>query len=227
LGAEGEKACGWRRKIKLIPSPAKPAATLRDSDQCGAGAHYKLQIDEGRYVSDPASRFSPEGPHRTLMRSRSILVQMDRCELGGVKLASQIIYEMHIGTFTPAGTWRCRSTKLSSSRKRNHVAGNDADCRFSGPLVGVTTVSTFSRQRGSMEHPMICGRLSIVAHSLELGVILDVVYNHFGPDGNYLGAYSDDYLRRDQENEWGDAINFDVRTADRRRVFHYQRALLD
>ncbi|PYL63858.1 MAG: malto-oligosyltrehalose trehalohydrolase, partial [Verrucomicrobia bacterium] len=47
------------------------------------------------------------------------------------------------------------------------------------------------------------------AHSLGLGVILDVVYNHFGPDGNYLGAFSDDYLTRENENEWGDAVNFD------------------
>jgi maltooligosyltrehalose trehalohydrolase len=47
------------------------------------------------------------------------------------------------------------------------------------------------------------------AHSLGLGVILDVVYNHFGPDGNYLGAFSDDYLIRGNENEWGDAVNFD------------------
>jgi maltooligosyltrehalose trehalohydrolase len=47
------------------------------------------------------------------------------------------------------------------------------------------------------------------AHSLRLGVILDVVYNHFGPDGNYLGIFSDDYLIRENENEWGDTVNFD------------------
>ena len=53
------------------------------------------------------------------------------------------------------------------------------------------------------------------AHSLGLGVILDVVYNHFGPDGNYLGAFSDDYLDRGNENEWGDAVNFDGTNSSR------------
>jgi maltooligosyltrehalose trehalohydrolase len=57
------------------------------------------------------------------------------------------------------------------------------------------------------------------AHSLGLGVILDVVYNHFGPDGNYLGAFSDDYLIRGNENEWGDAINFDDRNSGPVREF--------
>src|SRR5437762_11357208 len=47
------------------------------------------------------------------------------------------------------------------------------------------------------------------AHALGLGVILDVVYNHFGPDGNYLGSFSNDYVVQERENEWGDAINFD------------------
>ena len=57
------------------------------------------------------------------------------------------------------------------------------------------------------------------AHSLGLGVILDVVYNHFGPDGNYLGAFSDDYLTRGNENEWGDAVNFDGTNSEPVREF--------
>jgi maltooligosyltrehalose trehalohydrolase len=61
-------------------------------------------------------------------------------------------------------------------------------------------------------------------HALGLGVILDVVYNHFGPDGNYLGAFSDDYLRRDQENEWGDAINFDRKNCGPVREFFITNA---
>ena len=66
------------------------------------------------------------------------------------------------------------------------------------------------------------------AHALGLGVILDVVYNHFGPDGNYLGAFSDDYLRRDQENEWGDSINFDGKNCGPVREFFITNgALLD
>ena len=66
------------------------------------------------------------------------------------------------------------------------------------------------------------------AHSLGLGVILDVVYNHFGPDGNYLGVFSDDYLLRGKGHEWGDMINFDgteFRTSS--RIFHHKRPLLD
>ena len=70
-----------------------------------------------------------------------------------------------------------------------------------------------------MELRTICGSFIDRAHSLGLGVILDVVYNHFGPDGNYLGAFSDDYLTRGNENEWGDAVNFDGRNSEPVREF--------
>src|SRR5437764_8294572 len=57
------------------------------------------------------------------------------------------------------------------------------------------------------------------AHALGLAVILDVVYNHFGPDGNYLGVFSDDYVNRNRPNEWGDCINFDGHNSEPVREF--------
>ena len=71
------------------------------------------------------------------------------------------------------------------------------------------TESTSSRQRMSMGTPNALKRFVDAAHVRGLGVVLDVVYNHFGPDGNYLPVYSDQYLTDRHPNEWGQAINYD------------------
>ncbi len=71
------------------------------------------------------------------------------------------------------------------------------------------TESTSSRQRMSMGTPNALKRFVDAAHARGLGVVLDVVYNHFGPDGNYLPVYSDQYLTDRHPNEWGQAINYD------------------
>ena len=177
---------------------------------CGAGARYKLQIDDGAAFPDPASRFQPEGPHGPSCVVDPISFKWTDANWHGVKLTGQIIYEMHIGTFTPAGTWRAAIDKLSDLKEGGITLLEmmpiaDFPGRFGWGYDGVNLFAptrlygTPDDLRAFVDH----------AHALGLGVILDVVYNHFGPDGNYLGAFSDNYLQRDRENEWGDTINFD------------------
>src|SRR5205823_6202056 len=83
----------------------------------GAGARYKLQIGDGPAFPDPASRFQPEGPHGPSCVVDPFLFQWTDASWRGVKLAGQIIYEMHIGTFTPAGTWRAAIDKLADLKE--------------------------------------------------------------------------------------------------------------
>jgi maltooligosyltrehalose trehalohydrolase len=187
---------------------------------CGAGARYKFQINDGDLFPDPASRFQPEGPHGASCVVDPFSFRWTDAKWRGVKLAGQIIYEMHIGTFTPAGTWRAAMDKLSELRESGitlleMMPVADFPGRFGWGYDGVNLFAP-TRLYGTPDdlRAFVDG-----AHALGLGVILDVVYNHFGPDGNYLGAFSEDYLRRDQENEWGDPINFDGKNSAPVREF--------
>ena len=136
---------------------------------------------------------------------------------------------MHIGTFTREGTWRAAAEQLPElARIGITVIEMMPVAEFPGRFGwGYDGVDLFapSHLYGT---PDDLRAFVDRAHSLGLGVILDVVYNHFGPDGNYLGIYSDDYLIRGKGHEWGDVINFDgPNSATSSRIFHHQRPLLD
>jgi len=189
---------------------------------CSAGARYKFQINDGDAFPDPASRFQPDGPHGAscVVDPFSFKWTDANWRGRGVKLAGQIIYEMHIGTFTPEGTWRAAIEKLPDLKASGMTLLEvmpiaDFPGRFGWGYDGVNLFAP-TRLYGTPE-----GLRAFVdrAHAFGLGVILDVVYNHFGPDGNYLGSFSNDYLRRDKENEWGDAINFDGKNCGPVREF--------
>ena len=135
-------------------------------------------------------------------------------------LKGQVIYEMHIGTFTKEGTWRAASQQLEELARIGITVIEmmpvaDFPGRFGWGYDGVDLFAPSHLYGTPDDLRAFVDR----AHSLGLGVILDVVYNHFGPDGNYLGAFSDDYLTRGNENEWGDSINFDDRNSGPVREF--------
>jgi maltooligosyltrehalose trehalohydrolase len=121
-----------------------------------------------------------------------------------------VIYEMHIGTFTPEGTW------ASAARKLPHLKDVGVTLiemmpvnEFPGGFGwGYDGVNLFAPTR-LYGNPDDLRAFIDAAHGLGIGVILDVVYNHFGPDGNYLAAFASDYFTDRYDNEWGDAINFD------------------
>jgi maltooligosyltrehalose trehalohydrolase len=120
------------------------------------------------------------------------------------------MYEMHIGTFTPAGTWGAAIERLPQLAEMGITVLEvmpvaDFPGQFGWGYDGVNMFAP-TRLYGS---PDDFRRFIDAAHRLKMGVILDVVYNHIGPDGNYLGEYSSDYVSKKYSNEWGDALNFD------------------
>jgi len=192
------------------PLEAEGDGYFSGSAEAGRGSRYRFRIDRESLYADPASRFQPEGPHGPSEVVDATQFRWTDDKWPGCLLQGQIIYEFHIGTFTPEGTWRAAAEKLP-------LLANDgitllemmpiAD--FSGQFGwGYDGVNLFAPTR-LYGTPDDLRYFIDQAHSLNLAVILDVVYNHFGPDGNYLGAFSDDYINVEHVNEWGDAVNFD------------------
>ena len=177
----------------------------------GAGGRYRFRVNGGEnFYPDPAARFQPEGPHGPSCVVDPRQFQWADTNWPGIKLKGQIIYEVHIGTFTKEGTWRAAAEQLPElARIGITVIEMMPVAEFPGKFGwGYDGVGLFapSHLYGT---PDDLRTFVDRAHSLGVAVILDVVYNHFGPDGNYLGIFSDDYLVRVKENEWGNAINFD------------------
>src|SRR5213595_2177650 len=180
----------------------------------GAGTLYRFRVNGGEiFYPDPASRFQPDGPHGSSYIIDPGEFQWTDSQWPGpaaTGLKGQIIYEMHIGTFTKEGTWRAATEQLAElARIGITVVEMMPIADFPGKFGwGYDAVNLFapSHLYGT---PDDLRAFIDRAHSLGLAVILDVVYNHFGPDGNYLGVFSDDYLIRGKGHEWGDVINFD------------------
>src|SRR5213593_4410341 len=180
--------------------------------KAGAGARYRFRVNNNFYP-DPASRFQPDGPHGSSCIVDPARFQWSDSQWPGptaAGLKGQVIYEMHIGTFTKEGTWRAASQQLDELARIGITVIEmmpvaDFPGKFGWGYDGVDLFAPSHLYGTPDDLRAFIDR----AHSLGLGIILDVVYNHFGPDGNYLGAFSDDYLTRENENEWGDAVNFD------------------
>jgi maltooligosyltrehalose trehalohydrolase len=161
-------------------------------------------------VPDPASRFQPEGPH-----GLSEVVDPDAFEWQdagwrGVQLDGRAFYELHVGTFTPEGTWAAAATRLPHLRDLGVgivelLPVADFPGRFGWGYDGVNWLAPTRLYGRPDDFRAFVDR----AHQLGLGVVLDVVYNHLGPDGNYLAQFSDAYQAQAHGTPWGDALNFD------------------
>ena len=173
------------------------------------GSRYKFKLDGGETCPDPASRFQPEGPHGWSEVIDATAFAWTDKNWRGVSLPHQVIYEMHIGTFTKPGIWSSAQAELP------HLADTGVTVLEVMPVAefpgrfgwGYDGVQWFAPTRiyGS---PDDFRRFVDRAHSLGLAVILDVVYNHLGPDGNYLGKFAPQYFC-EKTTDWGPAINFD------------------
>jgi maltooligosyltrehalose trehalohydrolase len=175
----------------------------------GAGALYRYRVD-GEEVADPASRAQPDGPFGPSQVIDPSAYRWTDVGWRGRPLEGQVVYEMHVGTFTEAGTWRAAAERLP------------ALARTGITLLEVMPVSEFAGRFGwgyDGVFPYAPTRLygspddfrAFVdrAHDLGLGVILDVVYNHLGPDGCVFSRYADEYFTTRYPNEWGEPLNFD------------------
>jgi maltooligosyltrehalose trehalohydrolase len=196
---------------KFCPLTAERGGYFSGAANAGSGARYWFRLN-GRenFYPDPASRFQPDGPHGSSCIVDPTKFPWGDTEWPGLNLKGQIVYEMHIGTFTEEGTWRAAAEQLSElARIGITVIEMMPVAEFPGRFGwGYDGVDLFapSHLYGT---PDDLRAFVDRAHSLGVGVILDVVYNHFGPDGNYLGIFSDDYLLRGKGHEWGDVINFE------------------
>jgi maltooligosyltrehalose trehalohydrolase len=194
-------------------------------DEAGAGTDYAFSLDGGPPRPDPRSAFQPHGIHAV---SRVV----DHAAFGwhdtgwrGVPLPGSGLYECHVGTFSAEGTFDGAIGHLG------HLAELGIDA------IELLPVAEFSGDRGwgydgvdlfAPHHayggPDGLKRLIDAAHAHGLGVVMDVVYNHLGPAGNYLPEFGPYFSRRHQTN-WGDAVNFDGPGSDEVRRFVIDNAL--
>jgi len=190
----------------------------------GVGTRYRFRIDDGDAFPDPASRFQPDGPNGpSVVVDPSVFPWTDD-GWRGVSIEGQVICEVHIGTFTPAGTYRAAIERLTDLADTGFTVLEIMPlAEFAGGFGwGYDGVDLYapSHLYGT---PDDLRALVDAAHSLELGVILDVVYNHFGPDGNYLNKFAPQYFSG-AATDWGEAINFDGDEAGPVREFFITNA---
>jgi len=175
-----------------------------------SGTRYWFRLDGGELRPDPVSRFQPEGPHGPSQIVDPAAFAWTDDRWSGVNPRGQVLYEMHVGTFTAEGTWAAAATQLEALRDLGITVVEmmpvaDFPGRFGWGYDGVNLYAP-TRLYGS---PDDLRAFINRAHAIGLGVLLDVVYNHLGPDGNYLNDFSPDYFTDRYKNDWGRAINFE------------------
>ena len=175
-----------------------------------AGARYRFRLDGAGPFPDPCSRFQPEGPHGPSLVVNPLLFPWTDGEWAGIDMRGQVLYELHVGTFTAEGTFDAAAAKIASLRELGvTVLELMPVAEFAGRHNwGYDGVGLYAPFHGyGDEHAL--RRFVDAAHALGVAVILDVVYNHVGSDGNYLTQFSPAYFTDRYQNDWGAALNFD------------------
>ena len=196
------------------------------TDRAIAGTRYRFLLPDGSYVPDPASRFQPRdvhGPSEVIDPSRFL---WDHAQWQGRPWHEAILYELHIGAFTPQGTF------LSAIEKLDHLIAMGITA------LEIMPIGDFAGSRNwgydgvlpyapddSYGRPEDFKALIASAHKRGLMVLLDVVYNHFGPEGNVLSTYAPQFFTERHETPWGAAINYDGIEAGPVRDFVIHNAL--
>jgi maltooligosyltrehalose trehalohydrolase len=218
-----------------VPS-RRPALTMLEQDRWGyfqasvedvrEDDQYFYVIDETVERPDPASRFQPRGIH-----SPSQIVNPDGflwqdAQWTGISLENYIIYELHVGTFTDEGRFESIIPRLDYLVDLGITAIELMPvAQFSGNRNwGYDSVYPFAPQN-SYGGPIGLKRLIDACHAKGLAVILDVVYNHLGPEGNYFRDFSPWYFTDKYKTPWGDGINFDGPNSDYVRYYFIDNAL--
>ena len=190
------------------------------------GSRYLFRLDGKTEIPDPASRFQPEGPHGP---SQVVAKEFDWTDANwkGRAMNQLVIYELHVGTFTPEGTFEGIETKL------NHLVNLGINAIEIMPIAqfagarnwGYDGVGLFAAQNtyGTIPSPVALKNLINKCHELGIAVILDVVYNHLGPEGNYLPQLGP-YFQSKYKTPWGDALNYDGEYGDEVRRYFLQNA---
>ncbi|MDQ2908506.1 MAG: malto-oligosyltrehalose trehalohydrolase [Candidatus Eremiobacteraeota bacterium] len=192
----------------------------------GAGTEYAFSLDgAARRVPDPASRFQPGGVHAPSMVVDPASFAWPQ-KWSGLPWAEHVFYELHVGTFTPAGTYAAARTKLP------HLVALGITAIELMPLAdvpgernwGYDGVLPFAPSH-NYGTPDELKAFIVDAHEHGLAVYLDVVYNHFGPEGNYLHGYASTFYTERRQTPWGAAIDVGGEGRDDVRAFFIENAL--
>ena len=192
---------------------------------------YRYSIDGGEPLPDPRSRWQPNGVHGSshVVDVSELAAARAQTDIAGAQLVAlrdAVIYELHVGTFTPEGTYAAAQTKLL------HLV------RLGVTHIELMPLATFPGRRGwgydgvdlyapfpAYGTPRELASFIGACHAQGLGVLLDVVYNHLGPDGNYLAQYGPYFTDR-YRTGWGAALNYDGPHSDGVRRFVIDNALM-
>ncbi len=191
-----------------------------------AGHRYKYKLDGGESYPDPASRSQPEGVHGPSEVVDPGAFSWSDSGWQAPPPSELSLYECHIGTLTPEGTFDAAIGQLPRIRELGVTAVEIMPVasfagRWNWGYDGVALYAPAAVYGG----PQGLRRLVDSAHQQGLAVLLDVVYNHFGPSGNYTGLYSDKYLTNKHSTPWGEALNFDDEGSPEVRRFFRENLL--
>jgi maltooligosyltrehalose trehalohydrolase len=200
LAIEGRAAIPLEREPGGYWSGAAPGAR--------PGDRYRFRVD-GELLPDPASRWQPEGPHGPSAIVDASSFHWTDSGWRGRTLREAVIYELHVGTFTREGTWRAAAEKLPElARLGITVVETMPLAEFAGSFGwGYDGVTLFAPHHVYGEPDDVRAFVDR-AHALGIAVVVDVVYNHLGPDGNHLARYSRRYFTECHRTDWGAAIDF-------------------
>ncbi len=197
-----------------------------DTRDAPPGTRYRFRIDGDLLVPDPASRFQPEDVHGPSEVVDPMAYGWSDAGWTGIPAERRVFYELHVGTFSPRGTFSGVAERL------DHLAALGVTAIELMPVAdfpgrwgwGYDGVFPFAPEAG-YGRPEDLKALVEACHARGLAVFLDVVYNHFGPEGNYLHRYARPFFSGRHRTPWGDAINFDGPGSEIVRAFTVHNAL--
>src|SRR5262249_44495573 len=221
------------RAVECRVDAAAPIAMARTEDgwfelvspMARAGSRYRYIVD-GLAVPDPASRFQSEDVHGPSEIVDPLAYDWQDDAGAGRPAVELVVYELHTGTFSPSGDF------AGIARRLDHLVSLGVTAVELMPIAdfpgrrnwGYDGVLLFAPDH-RYGRPEELKRLVEACHLRGFVVLLDVVYNHFGPDGNYLHAYAPEFFTRRHKTPWGEAINFDGSHAKWVRAFFVENAL--
>ena len=218
------RVVGEAKDIQMVPEPRGYFTTFLANGK--AGDRYRYVLSGDRVRPDPASRFQPEGVH-----GPSEVVDQDGFswedrDWKGIPLEEIILYEVHTGTFTPEGTFESVIPFLDYLKNELGVTALELMpvAQFPGERNWGYDGAYLYAPQNSYGGPQGLKNLVNASHRVGLAVLLDVVYNHLGPEGNYLGDYGPYFTDR-YKTAWGSAVNFDGPESDEVRAFFVENAL--
>ncbi len=212
------------KKVPLSPCGGGWFETI--TDEAHSGTQYFFRINGGQQVPDPASRFQPRDVHAPSEVIDSGSFEWHDENWRGRRWEEAVIYELHVGTFTEAGTFSGVQERLDYFADLGITAIElmpvaDFPGKRNWGYDGVLPFAPDS----SYGRPEDLRSLVQSAHDRGIMVLLDVVYNHFGPEGNYLRAYAPQFFTGRHHTPWGEAINFDGQESRAVRDFFIHNAL--